>query len=71
MAIRLSTNEIQLLEELTAAGGHGPIINTHTSSAEIAHLISAQYIKRFRGTKLYVITGRGRQALIEATAGQG
>jgi DNA-binding MarR family transcriptional regulator len=65
MAARLTRNEIQLLKELSAAGEHGRIISTQTSSArsEIAHLMGAQYIKRLRRTKLYVITERGREAL--------
>lgn len=65
MAGRLTRNEIQLLKVLTAAGEHGRVITTPTSSArsEIAHLMSAQYIKRLSGTKLYVITERGREAL--------
>jgi hypothetical protein len=71
MAVRLTRNQIQLLKELTAAGEHGRIITTLTSSAEIAHLMSAQFIKRLRHTKLYVITERGRQALDEATADRG
>jgi hypothetical protein len=51
------------------AGEHGRRI-AGTSSAEIAHLIGAQYIKRLPGMKLYAITERGRQVLAEATAGQ-
>ena len=41
------------------------------SSAELAHLISVQYIMRQAlnlDTKQYVITRLGRQALAEATA---
>jgi hypothetical protein len=63
MAARLTKREIQLLKELTAAGEHGRIITAPTSSAEIAHLMSARYIRRISGTKLYVITERGREAL--------
>jgi hypothetical protein len=61
----MTRNEIQLLKELTAAGEHGRVINTPTSSArsEIAYLTSAHYIKRLSHTKLYVITERGREAL--------
>jgi len=70
MAVRLTRNEIQLLKELTAAGEHGRIIAAPISSAEVAHLIGAQYIKRLPGAKSYAITERGRQALAEATAGQ-
>ena len=63
MAIQeLTKAEIQLLEELTAAGERGRTIAG--SGAEIAHLMRAQYIKRLRGMKLYVI------ALAEAAAGQ-
>jgi len=69
VAIRLTRNEIQVLKELTAAGGHGRII-AGTSSAEVAHLIGVQYIKRLPDTRLYVITERGRRALAEGTAGQ-
>jgi hypothetical protein len=63
MAARLTKSEIQLLKVLTAAGEHGRIITTLTSSAEIVHLMSTQYIKRLSRTKLYVITERGREAL--------
>jgi hypothetical protein len=70
MAVRLTRGEIQLLKELKAAGGHGRRV-TGTSSTEIAHLVGAQCIKRFRSTKLYVITGRGRQAFALATAAEG
>jgi hypothetical protein len=69
MAVRLTKNEIQLLKELTAAGQHGRTIAGLASSIEIAHLIGAQWIERLPSTKLYVITERGRQALVEATVG--
>jgi len=45
MAARLTRTEIQVLKELKAAGEHGRRI-AGASSAEIAHLIGAQYIKR-------------------------
>jgi hypothetical protein len=48
-----------------AAGEHGRRIIAGISSAEIARLLDAQYMKRLRDTKLYVITRRGRQALTE------
>ena len=70
MAVRLTRNEIQLLKELTAAGQHGRTIAALASSIEVAHLIGAQYIERHPRTKLYVITERGQQALVEATAEQ-
>jgi hypothetical protein len=57
------------LKELKAAGKYGRRI-AGASSAEIAHLIGAQYIKQLPEMKLYTITERGRQALAEATAGQ-
>jgi hypothetical protein len=41
----LTRSEVQLLKELKAAGEPGRRI-AGTSSAEIAHLIGAQYIKR-------------------------
>jgi hypothetical protein len=69
MAIRLTKTEIRLLKELAAAGEHGRRI-AGTSSAEIAHLIGAQYIKRLPSMKLYVITRQGQQVLAEAAAGQ-
>ena len=69
MAVRITQSEVQLLKELKAAGEHGRRI-AGTSSAEIAHLIGAQYIKRHPGMKLYAITERGRRALADATAGQ-
>jgi hypothetical protein len=70
MAVRLTRNEIQLLKELTAAGQHGRIIAALASSMEVAHLVGALYIERLPHSKLYVITERGRQVLVEATAGQ-
>jgi hypothetical protein len=57
------------LKELKAAGEHGRRI-AEASSAEIAHLISAQYVKRLPGMKLYALTECGRQVLAEAIAGQ-
>jgi hypothetical protein len=67
LTVRLTKSELQLLKELKAAGEHGrPIAGI--SSAEIAHLARAHYIKRLPGMKLYVITERGRQALALATA---
>jgi hypothetical protein len=72
IAVRLTENEIHLLKELAAAGAHGRIIGVAPiSSAEVAHLIDLQYIKRLHGTKLYAITERGQRALAQATAGQG
>jgi len=73
MTIRLTKNEVQLLKELAAAGEHGRAMRPMTSSARsaIAHLISAQYIKRRWQTRLYVITELGRKVLIETTAQQG
>jgi hypothetical protein len=70
MAVRLTKSEVQLLQELKAAGEHGRRI-AGTSSAEIAHLIGSQYIKRLPGMKLYAITERSRRALAEATAERG
>jgi len=46
MAIRLTRNQIQLLKELAVAGEHGRTIIAPASSAELAHLISVQYIMR-------------------------
>ena len=70
MAIRLKRKQIQLLKELEAAGQHGRTLAALASSIEIAHLIGALYIRRLSGTKLYVITERGRRALVDVTAGQ-
>jgi hypothetical protein len=67
--IRLTKSEVRLLKELQAAGEHGRRI-AGASSAEIAHLIVAEYIKQLPEMKLYTITARGRQALAEATSGQ-
>ena len=69
MAVRLTTSEVDLLKELKAAGEHGRRI-AETSSAEIAHLIGAEYMRRLPSMKLYAITERGRQALALATVGQ-
>jgi hypothetical protein len=68
--VRLTKSEVQLLKELQAAGERSRRV-AGASSAEIAHLISAQYIKPFPGMKLFAITERGRQVLAEATVGQG
>jgi hypothetical protein len=72
MASQLTETEIQLLKELAAAGEHGRVMRPLTSSARsaIAHLMSVQYIKRRSHTRVYVITERGREALIETTAEQ-
>jgi hypothetical protein len=67
--VRLTKSEVQLLKELQAAGEHARRV-AGASSAEIAHLIGAQYIKRVPDVKLYTITQSGRQALAEATAGR-
>ena len=67
--VRLTKSEVQLLKELQAAGEHGRRV-AGASSAEIAHLIGAQYINQLPDMKLYTITACGRQALAEATAGQ-
>ena len=68
MAIRLTRSEIQLLKELTVAGEHGRTVGlAPISSAEVARLIDLQLIKRLPGKKLYVITERGRQVLVDAT----
>ena len=73
MADELTRNEIQLLKELAAAGEHGRVMKPLTSSARstIAHLMSAQFIRRRSHTRLYMITERGREALIETTPEQG
>jgi hypothetical protein len=64
----LTKSQIHLLKELTAAGEHGRIIGVAPiSSSEVARLIDLQCIRRLHGTKLYVITDRGRQVLVEAT----
>ena len=70
MAIKLTRSEVDLLKGLKAAGDHGRRIAAGTSKAEITHLISAQYIKRLPGMKLYAITARGQRALAEASARQ-
>jgi hypothetical protein len=63
--VSLTRNQIELLKELKAAGERGRIIGlAPISSTEVAHLISVEYIKRLPGTKLYAITGRGREALV-------
>jgi hypothetical protein len=46
------------------------MITAPASSAEIAHLMSTQCIKRHGRTKLYVITERGRQAIVESPLGK-
>jgi hypothetical protein len=70
MAIRLTRNEIQLLQELSASGAPGRTIASLASSIEVAHLIGAHYMERVPTTKLYLITERGRQILADATANQ-
>jgi hypothetical protein len=73
MTVRLARNEIQLLKELAAAGERGRVMRPLTSSARtvIANLMAAQYIKRRWHTRFYVITERGREALIETTTEPG
>ena len=71
MADALTPDQIALLKQLKAAGEHGRVIRLASiSRTEVARLINLQYISRFRHTKLYAITDRGRQAL-ETTAAQG
>jgi hypothetical protein len=70
IAVRLTRNEIQLLQELRVAGAHGRSIASLVSSIEVAHLIGAEYIERLPHTKLYVITERGRRILADATTRQ-
>jgi hypothetical protein len=55
MAVKLTRSEVRLLKELKAAGEHGRRF-AGASSAEIAHLIGAQYVKRLPGMKLHAIT---------------
>jgi hypothetical protein len=64
MVARLTKNEIQLLKELTAAGEHGRVISTLTSSArsQVAPF-EERAVHQASGTKLYVITKRGLEAL--------
>jgi hypothetical protein len=71
MSIRLNRNQIQQLKDLASAGQRGRIIAALASSIEIAHLIGALYIRRLPRSKLYVITERGRRALVDAAAEQG
>ena len=72
MVVSLTRSEVQLLEEIAAAGEHRRVMRPQTTSARsaIAHLMSAQYVKRRWKTTLYMITERGRRALVEATAEQ-
>jgi hypothetical protein len=73
MPAGLTKNEIQLLKELAAAGGSGRVMKPLTSSARsaIANLMSAHYIKRRLHTRVYVITERGREALVRTATEQG
>jgi hypothetical protein len=61
----LTRNQIELLKELKAAGEHGRRIRlAPISRAEVEHLIAMQYIRRLRHRMLFVITERGREALV-------
>jgi len=65
MADALTKRQIALLKELQSAGEHGRMIRLKLISRdEVAHLIAVQYIKRLRHTQHYVITDRGREALV-------
>jgi hypothetical protein len=61
----LTRNQIELLKELKAAGVHGRRIRlAPISRDEVAHLMAMQYIKRLHHRMLFVITERGREALV-------
>jgi hypothetical protein len=61
----LTRNQIELLKELKAAGEDGRRIRlTPISRTEVTHLVDMQYIKRLRHRMLFVITERGREALV-------
>jgi hypothetical protein len=61
----LTKHQIALLKELQFAGAHGRTIRLASiSRAEVAHLVAMQHIKRIKRTKRYVITERGREALV-------
>jgi hypothetical protein len=67
MTDALTRNQIELLKELKAAGEHGRIIRLRSisiSRPEVVHLIAMQYVKRLRHTQHFVITERGREALL-------
>jgi hypothetical protein len=65
MADALTRRQIALLKELNAAGEHGRILRLRLISRdEVAHLIDTQYIKRLRHSQHFVITERGREALV-------
>jgi hypothetical protein len=69
MTIDLTRNEIWFLKALRAAGERGRIISAFASNAGLARLVEAQYITKQPQSErktLYVITGRGRQALANA-----
>jgi hypothetical protein len=61
----LTKHQIALLKKLQSAGEHGRMIRLKLISRdEVAHLIAVQYIKRLWHTQHYVITERGREALV-------
>lgn len=65
----LTRDEIWFLKALRAAGERGRIVSALASHAGLARLVEAQYITKLPQSKrktLYVITGRGRQALTNA-----
>ena len=67
MTIDLTRDEIWFLKALRAAGERGRIVSALTSQAGLARLVDVQYVIKLRQSErktLYVITDRGRQALV-------
>jgi hypothetical protein len=65
MTDALTRRQIALLKELKAAGEHGRIIRLKLISRdEVARLTDLQYIKRLPHKMRFVITERGREALL-------
>ena len=66
MTFDLTRDEIWFLKALRAAGERGRIVSAPTSRAGLNHLVEVQYVTERPQSErrtLYIITGRGRQAL--------
>ena len=70
MAISLTEDEIGLLKQLKAAGGHGRTRRTLNSDAALARLVKEGYVVARTATVdlmlFYQITDHGRRALADA-----
>jgi hypothetical protein len=69
MTIDLTRDEIWFLKALRAAGERGRTISAQASRVGLTRLVGLQYVTEYPQSErktLYIITGRGRQALANA-----